>query len=86
MDTRSSSRHAIFGIANELPTNMLPTNLQVSRYFLQIKTRPNDSNKENYKTVADAVIKLWNKASIPIIQGWKPYTNALYRESRIAHW
>ena len=68
MDTRNSTKHALFGTANELPVNVLPTNLQVAQYFLQVKTRPNDSNKEKYKIVADAVIKLWNKASVPVIQ------------------
>ena len=68
MATRNVSRHDIFGNAKELCNNMLPTNLQVSKYFLQIKTRKNESNKDNYKAVSDAVISLWSKASIPTIQ------------------
>ena len=37
---------------------------------ISYKSKPwlNDSNKEKYKIVADAVIYLWNKASVPIIQ------------------
>lgn len=68
MDTRNSTRHDIFGSANELATNMLPTNLQVAQYFLKVKTRQNESNKDKYKIVADAVIRLWSKASVPVIQ------------------
>lgn len=65
MTTRSVTRHWIFGDASELPDNVLPTNLQVAQHFLFMKKRKNDSNKDKYKALSDAVISLWNKASIP---------------------
>jgi len=68
MATRNVSRHDIFGNATELFNNVLPTNLQVAQHFLFIKTRKNESNKDKYKDVSDAVISLWSKASIPTIQ------------------
>jgi hypothetical protein len=68
MATRNVSRHDIFGNARELFNNVLPTNLQVAQHFLFIKTRKNESNKDKYKDVSDAVISLWSKASIPSIQ------------------
>jgi len=68
MATRNSTRHAIFGNPNDLPQNVLPTNLQVGQYFLLMKPRRNDSNRETYKVVAEAVVHLWKMASIPIIQ------------------
>lgn len=67
MTTRNITRHAIFGNACELPYNVLPTNEQVAQHFLHIKTRKNDTNKDKYKAVSEAVISLWNKASIPTI-------------------
>lgn len=64
MTTISVTRHSIFGDASELPHNVLPTNLQVAQHFLHMKRRKNDSNKDKYRAVSDAVISLWNKASI----------------------
>lgn len=68
MATRQLTRHAIFGDSCDLPQNVLPTNLQVAKRFLQLKERRNDCNKDKYKTVADDVVGLWDKASIPTIQ------------------
>ncbi|KAK0049303.1 hypothetical protein Bpfe_021191 [Biomphalaria pfeifferi] len=65
MATRSVTRHSVFGDAGELPHNVLPTNRQVAQHFLHMKKRKNDSNKDKYRAVSDAVISLWNKASIP---------------------
>ncbi|KAK0048904.1 hypothetical protein Bpfe_021670 [Biomphalaria pfeifferi] len=65
MATRSVTRHSVFGDAGELPHNVLPTNRQVAQHFLHMKKRKNDSNKDKYRAVSDAVISLWNKATIP---------------------
>lgn len=58
----------IFGLACEMPKNMLPTNLQVAQHFMFIKGRKNESNRYHYNVVSDSIIDLWQKASIPIIQ------------------
>ena len=66
--TRKSTSHAVFGSSAPLPTNVLPTNGQVGKYFLYCKQRPKGANVDTLKMVTDEIIKVWQTASIPTIQ------------------
>ena len=68
MRTRQLTEHSLYGFPCDLPRNVLPTNSNVARYFLHLKSRPNESNNDKYKLVAEGVMELWNAASIPTIQ------------------
>lgn len=64
--TRSSSSHSVFGSPlQELPTNELPTRLQVGRHFLFLKENKFCSNKYIAPDLAQILINIWNRASIP---------------------
>src|SRR5215475_750342 len=77
--TRQSTEHSIFGFPSKLPSKVLPTSLDVARHFLFLKSRPNCSNNDIYKIVAEEIIKLWNMASIPTIQ----YQSVLKRVAQL---
>jgi len=66
--TRQSVSHAVFGSPAPLPTNVLPTNGDVGRYFLYCKERSNAGNESVFKAVTTEIIRLWQTASIPTIQ------------------
>lgn len=64
--TRSSSCHSVFGQSlSELPKNELPTCLQVCKYSLFLKENKYRSNKDIVSELAETVIEIWNRASIP---------------------
>ena len=64
--TRSSSSHSVFGSPlPELPTNELPTRLQVGKHILFLKESKFCSNKDIAPHLAQILIDLWNRASIP---------------------
>lgn len=68
--TRQSNQHFIFGNANKLPDNILPTNKDVGRYFVYLKSTEseNASNKILSGQIAGELIDIWNRASIPTIK------------------
>ena len=66
--TSRFTSHAVFGLPSLLPANVLPTNGQVGKYFVYVKERPKAGNKNALMVVTDAIIHLWQTASIPVIQ------------------
>ena len=56
--TRQSVSHAVFGSPAPLPTNVLPTNGDVGRYFLYCKERSNAGNESVFKAVTTEIIQL----------------------------
>ena len=68
LSTRQSNQHFIFGNANTLPDNILPTNKDVGRYFVSLKSTENASNKKLSGQIAEELIDIWNRASMPTVQ------------------
>ena len=68
LSTRQSNQHFIFGNTNKLPDNILPTNKDVGRYFVYLKSTENASNKKLSGQIAEELIDIWNRASIPTVQ------------------
>jgi hypothetical protein len=71
--TRFSTKHSVFGQPDQLPSCQLPTKDEVFRCYLWHRCKlseqgdKNVSTKETVKLVADDVISIWKKASIPVI-------------------
>ena len=65
--TRKSRTHAIFGSSAELPTTVLPTINDIARYFVHLKKRPKSENFSVIRKIADDVIGVWCKASVPVL-------------------
>ena len=66
MVTRKAASHVVFGHPlQELPTNELPTCLQIARHFLFLKDHKSSSNKDVIPQLSQALVDLWIRAGIP---------------------
>jgi hypothetical protein len=71
--TRLSTKHSVFGQPQQLSSRQLPTKDEVFRCYLWHRSNlfeqgeKSSSTKQIVKLVADDVINIWNKGSIPVI-------------------
>jgi hypothetical protein len=64
--TRSSSTHSVFGNPlEEIPNTELPTKLQVGQHVMYLKDSKFSNNKDLIPHLAQVLIDLWYRASIP---------------------
>lgn len=64
--TRASLCHSVFGNPlPELPMTELPTRIQIAGHLMFLKDRKNASNTDVVPQLAQTLIDLWNRASIP---------------------
>ena len=67
--TRSETKHSIFGQPTKLPSSQLPTKDDVFKCYLWYRNIAEETRSQNTrevaKYVANDIIDIWNKASIP---------------------
>lgn len=73
VSTRLASKHSIFGYPQQLSSSQLPSKEDVFKCYLWYRNAEDAKGNKNMKTrdviklVADDVIDIWTKASIPVI-------------------
>ena len=73
VQTRSLTKHSVFGFSQELVRNKLPTKEEVFKAYLWVRAQQLEQESQVktinglIKIVAEQVITIWEKASIPTI-------------------